>query len=386
MTTRFLITSPYPPDVGYAIRSYVKTFVRVATVVCGGAESVHVAYTSFRRDAPQHVPSDLAHVLEFDSASPTRDSLSKIGRYVEEHRIEVVLGCDLPLFRPCYRALRSAGVHKIISYYGAPMGTVKSGWKLWLKRTQFRLRRQRPDHFIFESQAMRDTAVYGAGLPAAITSVVHLGVDTVKYCAGKQRFPLCPHPIRDPPRAEDSLLFRAHGGAEGSRCHREGGCRTCQSSRPHGLPFLVLRQSGRQGVQIRSALQADASRRPHVTFGGYRSDLHEVAPSCYVGAIASTGWDSFSYSSIKMQASGLPLVVSRFQGLVETIVEGETGLFFERGNCTDLADKLEYLLDNPDTRSRMSIEARKRVIEDFTVEQQVGRLIEVVRRVLEGNR
>ncbi len=124
----------------------------------------------------------------------------------------------------------------------------------------------------------------------------------------------------------------------------------------------------------------------YISFGGYRSDLHLVEPSCYVGAIASTGWDSFTYSSIEMQACGLPMVVSRLQGLVETIVNGETGLFFDPGDYVELADKLEYLLDHPDARSRMSVQARARVLKDFTVEQQVSHLVEVVRRVLEEKR
>ncbi len=176
-----LITVPWDSGIGYATPSLVKTFFRMAKEICGGSDSVHVAYARLEEGEPEHALPELTNVLAFDTADATNESLSKIGRYVKEHGIGVVFGLDMPLYRPCYRALRDAGAAKIISHCGAPRGSIKSGWKLWLKRVQFRLIPQHPDHFIFESRAMQETAIYGAGVPVAMTSVVHLGVDTAKY-------------------------------------------------------------------------------------------------------------------------------------------------------------------------------------------------------------
>jgi hypothetical protein len=182
MTNKFLITIPFGSDIGYAISPLVQTFFRVAAEVCGNENDVHVAYAALTPGKRERMLSEPSNVLEFNPARATNESLSQISDYVKRHGIGVVFGLDLSVCRPYYRTLREAGVEKIISYLGTPMGTIKSGWKLWLKRAQFRLIRQRPDHFIFESRAMQDTAVYGAGIPAAMTSVVHLGVDTARFC------------------------------------------------------------------------------------------------------------------------------------------------------------------------------------------------------------
>ena len=54
-------------------------------------------------------------------------------------------------------------------------------------------------------------------------------------------------------------------------------------------------------------------------------DLSRIFPCCYAGVIASTGWDSFTVSSLEMASSGLPLVVSNLQGLSESIEADVTG-------------------------------------------------------------
>jgi glycosyltransferase involved in cell wall biosynthesis len=381
MTSGILITIPYDSETGYAISPYVKTFFRLGTMVCGGKDNVHVAYTRLRDDAPKHLLSELTNVLEFDTANPTNESLSRIGRYVKERGIKVVFGVDLPFFRPCYRTLRDAGVSKIISHYGAPMGSIKSGWKLWLKRALFRLKREHPDHFVFESRAMQDTAIYGAGIPAAMTSVVHLGVDPAKHAPinGISHYAHAQFGI---PPERRIVLYSGHMEArKGVDVIVKAAADLVNVRGRTDCHFLLC--GNREGEETKfDSLYKRTPAEQFITFGGYRSDLDDVQPSCYLGAIASTGWDSFPYSSIEMQACGLPMVVSRFQGLAETIINGETGLYFERGNFSDLADKLEFLLDHPDARSQMSVQARARVLKDFTLEQQVSRLVEVVQRVL----
>ncbi len=124
----------------------------------------------------------------------------------------------------------------------------------------------------------------------------------------------------------------------------------------------------------------------HLTFGGYRDDLPRVFGSADIGCIASTGWDSFTMSSVEMAASGLPLVVSSLQGLRETIEEGRTGVSFPPGDHVALADRLEALLDDAPLRRRMGAAARERMAAGHTVARQVESIADTIRAVRERAR
>ena len=75
----------------------------------------------------------------------------------------------------------------IVSYWGAPMSSLNSGLKLLAKRVEVSLRRSKPDHFVFESEGMREAAVFGRGVPASRTSVVRLGVDLDRFRPAEDR-------------------------------------------------------------------------------------------------------------------------------------------------------------------------------------------------------
>jgi len=49
---------------------------------------------------------------------------------------------------------------------------------------------------------------------------------------------------------------------------------------------------------------------------------------------------------MEAQIAGLPIIASNTGGIPEMIIDGETGLLFEKGNSDDLANKIELLVNN----------------------------------------
>ena len=86
-------------------------------------------------------------------------------------------------------------------------------------------------------------------------------------------------------------------------------------------------------------------------------------------------------SSIEMQSSGLPLLLSNLPGLNEAIEDGVSGLLFPPGDALALANTIERLLDDPALRERLAQGARQRVESRFTKEIQHHRLVELMRRL-----
>ena len=153
------------------------------------------------------------------------------------------------------------------------------------------------------------------------------------------------------------------------------------ASRKHGdWHIVLLGNKGSEHLPYQQMLTGDAAQ--HVTFGGYRNDIHLLQREAYAAVIASTGWDSFPRSGVECQASGLPLIVSDLPGLNESIQSGITGFLFPTADSQALADVMVKLLDDPALRDRLSTAARQRIIDGYSLAVQQRQLVAVMRQVL----
>jgi glycosyltransferase involved in cell wall biosynthesis len=142
------------------------------------------------------------------------------------------------------------------------------------------------------------------------------------------------------------------------------------------IHFLAL--GNKPGEELRFHEMAPANVFEYITFGGYRDDIEKIFSSSYAGIIASSGWDSWPMSVIEMGASGLPLLVSRLQGLREFVVDEANGYGFEPGNSTQLAEKIELLVDNPSLADAMSKNNRGKVVEFYSDAAQQAKLADII--------
>lgn len=65
------------------------------------------------------------------------------------------------------------------------------------------------------------------------------------------------------------------------------------------------------------------------------------------------------------QAMQLPVVISDAGGMMEGIIDGETGFVVQENNIDDFADKLEYLINNKEERVKMGERGRIHVAENY---------------------
>jgi glycosyltransferase involved in cell wall biosynthesis len=95
--------------------------------------------------------------------------------------------------------------------------------------------------------------------------------------------------------------------------------------------------------------------------------------------------DCFPLAILEAMQYGLP-VISTFEGGIPDIVsENETGYLVKKQDVKELADKLQYLIENPDVRRKMGIAAKIKFEELFRIDIFENNLIRILKIVIKRN-
>jgi glycosyltransferase involved in cell wall biosynthesis len=156
------------------------------------------------------------------------------------------------------------------------------------------------------------------------------------------------------------ILLRAYAGLEGA-------------------PPLVL-----IGREVRE-LPADLP--PNVYFLGRwpHPAVMEAWRRCKIALVPSVWPEPFGIVAIEAMASGRPVIASRTGGLVDIVVDGETGLLVPPGDVPALQQALWTLLADPELRGRMGQAARLKV-KEFTASAIVGQIEDAYRSLLDAEK
>ena len=129
---------------------------------------------------------------------------------------------------------------------------------------------------------------------------------------------------------------------------------------------VVLRRSARSYAYLeflKSKLSPELSSK--VTFHGFvsRNDLVNLFYDADVFVFPPIWNEAFGCTPVEAMAAGVPVVVSRCGGLVETVQDGVTGFMVEPGDAKALADAMLRLIEDDGLREKMGRAARKRSLE-----------------------
>lgn len=83
-------------------------------------------------------------------------------------------------------------------------------------------------------------------------------------------------------------------------------------------------------------------------------------------------------TSLEAGSMARAVVAYRSRGIVDYIIDGETGILVEPGNIQEMRDAIQYLLANPGEAKRMGENARQRILDKLNLETYVKNIANVL--------
>jgi glycosyltransferase involved in cell wall biosynthesis len=225
-----------------------------------------------------------------------------------------------------------------------------------------------PERIIVHARSFRDYLESEFGLPA--TKVIF-----IPYCAVDQRFY---RPKADigggwilsvgEARGRDyATLLEATLDVDAQVYIAASGRTYAREKQPfaiEGVPANVKIGGGHPPVELRAIYE-----RSHFVV----VPLYDVVFSAGVTTV------------LEAMAVGKAVIVSRSRGIVDYVIDGETGILVEPGNVAQLREAMKDLLANPDKARAMGERGRQRVEDELNLDVYVSRLSQLIQEVVDGN-
>jgi glycosyltransferase involved in cell wall biosynthesis len=85
---------------------------------------------------------------------------------------------------------------------------------------------------------------------------------------------------------------------------------------------------------------------------------------------------------VEAMAAGLPIITTDQGAITESVKDGVNGFIVEKRNPQQIADKIKFLIENPEIRKKMGEQSRRLYLENFTEEKMVERMSHAFNSVL----
>lgn len=157
----------------------------------------------------------------------------------------------------------------------------------------------------------------------------------------------------------------------GERGSRKGGLYVGRMAPEKGISVLAdaLGQTSVPFLAVGEGLESNLLRRiPHVNVLGPmpREDVFTRMRESEFLVVPSVWYETFGLVMVEAFANRLPVIASNLGAMAELIEDGVTGLLFDPGCSTDLAEKINWAHAHPGAMRRMGAAARLKYEATYT--------------------
>lgn len=143
--------------------------------------------------------------------------------------------------------------------------------------------------------------------------------------------------------------------------------------------FIIIGEGPQRGKLVEQARALGLSEK--LVLAGYHTDIPAILSCVDVYAITSL-YEGLGRAMTEALASGKPIVANAVNAIPELVIDGVTGFLVTPRDPKMLAEKIGFLLSNPDQARIMGENARKVVGLEFHPETMVRKVAECYERLL----
>ncbi len=141
--------------------------------------------------------------------------------------------------------------------------------------------------------------------------------------------------------------------------------------------IIIIVGTGPDGDKIRNMV-SKLGIKNNVRFLGHNTENEVIryyhASDIFVLPSYAEGMPN---SLLEAMACGLPVIASKIGGVVDIIEDGKSGILVEPGDVLGLASAMVRLLKDAELRQRLGAEARKRIVEGFSINRIADKYIKL---------
>ena len=115
-----------------------------------------------------------------------------------------------------------------------------------------------------------------------------------------------------------------------------------------------------------------------INYEGYKEDVLPYLKNCMVFVLPSYLKEGIPRSVLEAMAIGRPIITTNVSGCKETVKEGINGYLVEPKNYIDLANKMEFMIENKDLLENMGKHSFEYVKERFDVNLINKKMLEIM--------
>src|SRR5690606_25571047 len=113
--------------------------------------------------------------------------------------------------------------------------------------------------------------------------------------------------------------------------------------------------------------------KPNVTFLGHISDAEVAAEMARCKAFVFSAFEDYGLVPLEAQAAGRPVIAFGAGGVLDTVIEGKTGIFFREQTLDSLCEALERF-----ERMEFDAKAIRHHAEGFSREAYKARMMSLI--------
>ena len=278
-------------------------------------------------------------------------------------------------------AARLAGVKKVVITHHTPELNAQYNWKGKLaKNLAFKL----TDYFVFTSDYDKEIGSKLDNIPPAKSEVIAYGLDTSKFSQTQQQGNIIRENIREKLQIPQNNIVIASAGRLESQKAQSDLIKTAKiiCSKHDNITFVLVGEGS-----LRNQLETQIENQGlsgKFLLPGFVNNIEEFLCAVDIFTMSSL-FEGLCYAVVEAAAMSVPVVATAVGGMRYSVADNETGFLVEPENPEKLAERINFLIDNPDIAQQMGEKGRTRFMKLFTLHRMISETEALYCQLLQNN-